>query len=243
MAYEDFKDLSRRTIAEKILRDKAFNIAKNPIYDEYQWGFASMVYKFLDKKTSNTNKGTGSNSENKQFAKELHKVIIKKCEKRKVHSALIDNIWDADLADMQLLSKFNKGILRNIFSKYAWVVPLNNEKGITITDVFQKILCESGGKLIKIWVGKNSEFYKRTKKSWLQDNDIEMYSRHNEQKSVAAERFIKNSKNKIDTDINSISKNVHIDKLGDINKKYNNTCHRSIKMKPVDVKSKILTLI
>ena len=73
-------------------------------------------------------------------------------------------------------------------------------------------------------------------KSWLEKNDIEMYSMHNEEKSVVAERFIRTIKNKIDKHMTSISKNVYTDKLDDIVNKYNNTKHRGTKMKPVDVK-------
>ena len=86
----------------------------------------------------------------------------------------------------------------------------------------------------KIWVDKGSEFYNNSFKKWLKDNDIEMYSIHNEGKSVAAERFIRTLKNKIDKFMTSISKNVYIDKLDDIVNEYNNT-YRSIKMKPIDV--------
>ena len=148
MVYGDFKDLARRTASDKALRDKAFNIAKNPKYDGYQRGLASMVYKFFDKKsasfTDKTISGSGVNipSEfNEQLAKELHKPIIRKFKKRKVYSGFRDNIWGADLADMQLISKFNKGFrfllcVIAIFSKYAWVVPLKDKKGIAITHVF-----------------------------------------------------------------------------------------------------------
>ena len=132
MAYGVFKDLKRRTASDKILRDKAFNIAKNPKYDGYQRGLASMVYKFFDKKSA----GSGVNIPfefNEQLAKELHKPIIGKFRKRKVYSGFRDNIWGADLADIQLISKFDKGfrfLLRviDIFSKYAWVVPLKDKK-------------------------------------------------------------------------------------------------------------------
>ena len=108
MAFGDFKDLKRRTVSDKILRDKAFNIAKNPKYDGYQRGLASMVYKFFDKRSA----GSGVNIPlefNEQLAKELHKPIIRKFKKRKVYSRFKDNIWGADLSDMQLISKFNKG--------------------------------------------------------------------------------------------------------------------------------------
>ena len=101
----------------------------------------------------------------------MHKPIIRKIKKRKVHSSFIHKIWDADLADMQLISKFNKGFrfLRaiDIFSKYAWVIPLKVKKRITITNAFQKILDESKRKPNKIWVDKGSELYNRLMKSWL----------------------------------------------------------------------------
>ena len=80
---------------------------------------------------------------NKKLAEELHKPIIKKFKKRRVHSSFIDNIWGTDLADMQLLSNCSKGFrllscVIDIFSKYAWVNPLKDKKGITITNAFQK---------------------------------------------------------------------------------------------------------
>ena len=87
MAYGEFKDLTRRTVSDKILRDKAFNIAKNPKYDIYQRGLASMVYRFFDKKTSG---GAIKNEiiSDKELAEELHEPIITKFEERKVHSQL-----------------------------------------------------------------------------------------------------------------------------------------------------------
>ena len=142
---------------------------------------------------------------------------------------------------MQLLSKYNKGIrfllcVIDIFSKYAWVVPLKEKKGISIVKAFQSILKQSNRKPNKIWVDKGSEFYNAYFKKWLRDNNIVVYSTHNEGKSVVAERFIKTLKSKIFKYITSISKNVYIDKLNDIVDEYNNTYHTSIKMKPADVK-------
>ena len=113
-AYSDSKNITKRTIADKILRDKAFNIAKDTKYDGYQRGLASMVYEFFDKKSEGSGAKHFNNTklapQNQQLAEELHKPIIKKFEKRKVHAAFKDNIWGADLADMQLLSRYNKGI-------------------------------------------------------------------------------------------------------------------------------------
>ena len=118
MAYGDFKDLARRTASDKVLRDKAFNIAKNPKYDGYQRGLASMVYKFFDKKSTGSGRPSSSASlivnndtkQNLQLAEELHKPITKKFKRRKVYSGSKDNIWGADLADMQLIIKFNKDL-------------------------------------------------------------------------------------------------------------------------------------
>ena len=128
MAYGDFKDLNRRIFADKMLCDKAFHIAKAPKYDGYQRGLPLMVYKIFDKK---------KNISNKELAEQLHKPITRNFNKRNVHSPFIDNIWDADLADMQLINKLNKGFrfllcVIDIYIKYAWVIPLKDKKGIVL---------------------------------------------------------------------------------------------------------------
>ena len=102
---------------------------------------------------------------------------------------------------------------------------------------FKRILKGSNRKPNKVWVHKSSRFYNKSMKSRLEKNDIEIHSTHNEGKSVIAERFIRTLKNKIYKYMTSVSKTVYIDKLDDIVNKYNNTYHRTIKMKPVDVKS------
>ena len=111
--------------------------------------------------------------QNKQLA--LHKPIIKKNKKIKVYSSFKGNIWGADLADMQLISKFNNGFrfllcFINIFSKYAWVVPLQDKKGVSIVNAFQSILKNSNRKPNKIWVNKGSEFYHNSFKKFLNKN-------------------------------------------------------------------------
>ena len=103
---------------------------------------------------------------------------------------------------MQLISKSNKGFrfllcVISIYSKYAWVVPLKEKKGVSIVDTFQKILKKSNRRPRKILVDKGSEFCNSHFKKWFKDNNIEMYSTHNEEKSVIAERFIRTLKNKI----------------------------------------------
>ena len=131
-------------------------------------------------------------------------------------------MWGADLADMQLINKFDKEIcfllwVVDIFSKYAWaIIPLKDKIGITIFNAFQKVLNKSHCKPNKIWIDKGSEFYNRSIKSWLEKNDKDVYSTQNEGKSVVAGRFIRTLKNKIYSHMTSISKNVDIDKLEDI---------------------------
>ena len=137
---QDLLKTKEQKVSDKVLRNKAFNIAKNPKYDGYQRGLASNVYKFFDKKS----KGSGVNIEvnhNEQLAKELHEPIIRSFKKRTVYSEFKDNIWGVDLADMQLISKFNKRFrfllcLIDIFSKYPWVVSLKDKKVVTIVSAF-----------------------------------------------------------------------------------------------------------
>ena len=108
MAYGEFTDLAGRTAFVKVLRDKAFNITKNAKFDGYQRGLASMVHKLFDKKS----KGKGVNIPsvfNKLLAEELHKQIIRNFKKKNSLCRFKDNILGADLVDMQLIKKFNKG--------------------------------------------------------------------------------------------------------------------------------------
>ena len=122
---------------------------------------------------------------------------------------------------IQLIYKFNKGIrfllcVIDFFSKYAWVVLLKDKKCVTIVNSFQNILDSSMRRPNKIWVDKGKELYNKSMRSWLEKNNIDIYSTHKEGKSVVAEGFIRDLKNKIYNRITSISKNMYIDKLDDI---------------------------
>ena len=146
-----------------------------------------------------------------------------------------------DLADMQSLSRKNKGIkyllcVIDLFSEYIFVVPLKDKKGISIVNAFDKIIKQSNRKPNKIWVDQGSEFYNNNFKKWLSDNNIIMYSTYNEGKSVVAERFIRTLKNKLYKHMTASGKNVYYDVLDDVVNKYNNTKHSTIQMKPIDVK-------
>ena len=200
-AYADHKNLINRTEADKVLRDKAYDIASNPEYECYQRGLGSMVYKFFDKKSTGSGFKKLKNSSS-TLADERHKPIIRKFNKRKVYSQFKDNIWGVDLADMQSLSRKNKGIKYllcaiDLYSRYAFVIPLKDKKGISIVNAFNKIIKQSNRKPNKIWVDQEGEFYNNVFEKWPSDNDINMYSTHNEGKSVVAERFIRTLKNKL----------------------------------------------
>ena len=182
------KDLIKRTQSDKVLKNKTFKISSDPKYDGYQRRLASMVYKFFDKKS----KGSGIiNEPNYQLANELHKPIIRKFKKRKVYLSFRNNIWGVDLANMQSLSKYNKEnkyllCAIDLFSKYAWVVPIKDKKGTSIVNAFKKIIskrseAESKGrrKPNKIWVDQGGEFYNNSFKDFLKIDNIEMYSTYN----------------------------------------------------------------
>ena len=154
------------------------------------------------------------------------------------NSSYRDNIWGVDLADMQSLSKYNEGIryllcVIDLFSKYAWVIPLKDKKGASIVNSFKEILSNSNTKPNKIWVDQGSEFYNKSFKDFLKINNIKMYSTYNERKSVVGERFIRTLKNKLFKNITSIQQNIHFD-IHFVDK-YNNTVHKTIQMKPIEV--------
>ena len=137
-----------------------------------------MVFKVFNKRSN----GSGVDNEpNYQLANELHEQIIWKFKRRKVYSSFRDNIWGVDLSNMQSLSKYNKGVKYllcaiDLFSKYAWVIPLKDKRRITIVNAFQKIISE-GRKPNKIWFDQGGEFANKIFKRFLRINSIK-YIQH-----------------------------------------------------------------
>ena len=164
-AHAKYEDRLNRKQSDIVLKNKALKIATDPRVNGYQRGLASMVYKFFNERTKGFRiNNKGNLLVNSQLAEELHKPIIKNFKRRKVYSSFKDNIWDVDLADMQLINKYNKEIrylfcVNDLFSRYAWVIPLKNKKGESIVEGFKKILNDSNKKPNKIWVYHGSEFY------------------------------------------------------------------------------------
>ena len=152
-----------------------------------------MIYTCFDKKDYET-------VSNQELADELQKPIIRKFDKQKVHSSFTDNVWGADLIDMQLIS--NSKIMEFAFYCVLLIFSVNahelfrwkTKKVLQLLRIFKKISDESNRKPNKIYVDKGSEFYNRSIKSWFQDNDLEMCSTYNDGKSVVADRFIRRIK-------------------------------------------------
>ena len=129
--------------------------------------------KKLKDTTKHTTKSSALARSSLILADELHKPVIKKFNKRKVYSQFKDNIWGVDLADMQSLSRKNKGIKYllcaiDLYSKYAFVIPLEDKKGISIVNAFDKIIKQSNRKSNKIWVDQGGEFYNNVLKNGYQ---------------------------------------------------------------------------
>ena len=112
------------------------------------------------------------NEPNYQLANQLNKAIIRKFKKRKIYSSFKDNVWDVDLADMQSLSKCNRGIKYllcaiDLFSKYTWVIPIKDKKGTSIVNTIKKII--SKRKPNRIWVDQGSEFFNKSFKDFFEN--------------------------------------------------------------------------
>ena len=170
------------------------------------------------------------------LAEELHKPIKRKFKKRRVLVNGIDEIWAADLVDMQAFSKFNRGVkyllsVIDILSKYGWLVPLKDKTGKSVASALKTIFKER--KPEKMWVDKGKEFYNKDVKEL-----VELYSTENEEKSSVVERWIRTMKEKMWKYFTDKNTNVYIDILPSLVKDYNNTKHSSIKMTPVKASKK-----
>ena len=160
------------------MKDRAYENARNCEYDGYQ--------------------RAGKKTRSEVSVNE----VIKKIKRGKIYARFKDSIWAADLAEMGSLSSKNKNVkyllcVIDVFTKYAWVKPLKDKKGKTVLNAFMEIVNESNRKPNKLWVDQGREFYNKLMQEWLDNNDILMYSTHNEGNSVIAERFIKTLKAKI----------------------------------------------
>ena len=172
------------------------------------------------------------------MAEELHKPVRRKFERRHVNAFEIDDVWGADLVEMQEWTKQNKGYkymlnVIDVFSKYAWSIPMKNKNGLTTLEAFKKIVKESGRIPKHLWVDKGKEFYNKDVNSWLKENNIIMYSTYSEHKSCVVERFNRTLKEMMWKRFTAENTRNWIDMLDKLMKEYNNRVHSTIGITPV----------
>ena len=169
--------------------------------------------------------------------------MIHHFRRRKVIVNDIDEIWAADLVDMQSFSKFNNGIkyllmVIDVFSKYGWIVPLKSKTGVDVANALSKIFDERSDlgerRPVKMWTDKGKEFYNKH----VKDLGVQLYSTENEEKSSVVERWNRTMKEKMFKYFSANSTRKYINILDEMVNNYNNTKHSSIKMTPVEASDK-----
>ena len=178
-----------------------------------------------------------------QLSEELHKPITRNFRKRRVISYGIDEIWAADLVEIQKFSKWNKGIkyllmVIDIFSKYGWIKPLKDKRTESVSTAFDEIFKKSKRKTEKLWTDNGSEFISKHFKEFLKKNYITLYHIENEEKSSVVERWNKTMKNRMWKMFSANNNTVYWDKLDKLVDDYNNRKHSSIKMTPIEASKK-----
>ena len=171
------------------------------------------------------------------MAEELHRGIRRKFVRRRVQVFGIDEIWSADLVEMQDFSKDNDGFrylltVIDVMSKYAWAVPLQDKTGKSVATAFEKIMQESGRKPMKLWVDKGKEFYNKVMDKFLNESHIDRYSTESELKATVVERFNRTLKAVMWKYFTAKHTNRYVNVLGKLLHKYNNTKHSTIGMTP-----------
>ena len=171
-----------------------------------------------------------------ELADELHKPIRRKFQKRIVFAKNVDDVWAADLVDMQAFSKFNNGfkyilMIIDVFSKFGWAVPLKTKTGIAVAEAFEKIFKENVPSML--WTDKGKEFYNTHLTKILRKNNVKLYSTENEEKASVAERWNRTIKTWMWKYFTANNTKRYIDILPSLIDKYNNTKHRAIGCTPV----------
>ena len=211
--------------------DRALHIAKDTSIDGYQRSLASMIYKFFAKKIQ---MGQGWKE---SLAEELHKPIRRKFNRRCVKVYSIDDVWGADLVDLKEWKGYNKGYVYlltviDVYSKYAWAVPLKDKRGETVMMAFKDIISKSDRKPNNLWVDEGTEFYNKIMKAYLDENNINIYSTFSENKSAVIERFNRTLKTDMWKRFTAENTRNWIEMLPELLSNYNTRKHSTIKMPP-----------
>ena len=239
-AQHDVDYTSAKNLKDKHITDQKMINAINKLpYKERQWGTFLVKNFILGKKKL----GLGVENSNKILSEELHKPKRKNFPGRKIIVNHIDEIFAADLVEMQKFAKLNKGYRYlltyiYIFSKFAFVIPLKDKKGINVKNALQKIFKERKCKFL--WTDRETEFCNKQVQHLLNENNIKLYSTNNSEiKSSVVERFnltFKKMMYKKFTQNNSI---ICYNIIDDLVNEHNNKYHSTIKMTPVEGSKKI----
>ena len=187
--------------------------------------------------------GLGVQNPNKILSEELHKAKRKNFPRRKIIVNHIDEIFAADLVEMQKFAKLNKGYRYlltciDIFSKYSWVIPLKDKKGINVKNGLQKIFIQRSPKFL--WTDRGKEFYNKQVQDLLNENNIQLYSTNNSEiKSSVIERFNRTFKNMMFKKFTENNNTIFYNIIDDLVNEYNNKYHSTIKMSPIQGSKKI----
>ena len=227
-----------RNLKDKHIADEKMIKAINKLpYKDQQYGT------FLVKNIIRSKRKLGLGVENKILSEELHKSKRKNYPRRKIIVNHIDEIFAADLVEMQKFAKLNKGYRYlltciDIFSKFAWVIPLKDKKGITIKNALQKIFKQRKCKFL--WTDRGTEFYNKQVQDLLNENNIKLYSTNNSEiKSAVIERFNRTFKNMMYKKFTENNNTIFYNILDELLNNYNNKYHSTIKMSPIEGSKKI----
>ena len=229
-----------KNLKDKHIADEKMIKAINELpYNQQQYGT------FLVKNIIRSKRklGLGIEDHNKILSEELHKSKRKNYPRRKIIVNHIDEIFAADLVEMQKFAKLNKGYRYlltciDIFSKFAWVIPLKDKKGITIKSALEKIFNERKPKFL--WTDNGKEFYNKQVQDLLNENNIKLYSTNNSEiKSAVVERFNRTFKNMMYKKFTENNNTIFYNILDELVNNYNNKYHSTIKMTPIEGSKKI----
>ena len=229
-----------KNLKDKHIADEKMIKAINELpYNQQQYGT------FLVKNIIRSKRklGLGIENHNKILSEELHKPKRKNYPRRKIIVNHIDEIFAADLVEMQKFAKLNRGYRYlltciDIFSKFAWVIPLKDKKGITIKNALQKIFNKRKPKYL--WTDKGTEFYNKQVQDLLNENNIKLYSTNNSEiKSAVVERFNRTFKNMMYRNFTKNNNTIFYNILDELVNNYNNKYHSTIKMTPIEGSKKI----
>jgi hypothetical protein len=231
--YNENTETKVRNISDLALAHRAQEIAQNPMYDSSQRKDARFISDIMRNKAKY---GFGL-AWNEELANELHAPFKKKFQRRHVVSYGVDDVWSCDLVEMQEWSKENNGYryllnIVDVYSKFAWSVPLLDKKSNTVLEAFKKVVETSGRFPRHFWVDEGKEFYNSKMDAWIKENNIIRYSTHGEHKSLIVERFNKTLLHKIWKMFTTENTRKWIDKLDKFIFQYNNTIHSTTKMTP-----------